>query len=66
MEKFLADDRRFIYILRDPADTLISFWRQLHGLTEDQEIAENTYGEIPQICPFSSQKTQKVPARRIF
>ena len=25
MEKFLADDRRFIYILRDPADTLISF-----------------------------------------
>ena len=45
MEKFLADDRRFIYILRDPAETLISFWRQLHGLAEDQEIAENTYGK---------------------
>lgn len=44
MEKFLTDNRRFIYILRDPADTLISFWRQLHQFTEDKEMAENTYG----------------------
>ena len=30
MESFLTQDRKFIYIVRNPVDTLISFWKFLH------------------------------------
>ena len=50
MESFLTQDRKFIYIVRNPVDTLISFWKFLHQYAGEKGAAEKLYGKS--ICEF--------------
>ena len=50
LENFLTQDRKFIYIVRNPVDTLISFWKFLHQYAGEKGAAEKLYGRS--ICEF--------------